>query len=374
MNIVICAEPKPETRVTVTPKQVASYITLGFNVLCVEGAGEKSGFSDQEYQTAGAAIGRAKSALPQSDIFLCLTPPNKTMIKLLKSGCLVVTQLQVEDATAVEMMEKKEISVIDLHAIPRISRAQSMDVLSSQSNLAGYKAALLACNTYEKVVPMMMTAAGMIHPSRALVLGAGVAGLQAIATLKRLGAAVKAFDVREAAREQVESLGAEFVAVEGESLEGEDGYAKEASDDYKEKQAALIHATALESDIIITTALIPNRPAPLLLSEETIASMPSGAVVVDLATARGGNVSLSEKDKSINHDGVQIIGYSNLAGNVPTTASLLYANNVYQFIKLIAKDKGTIQLDSEDIIIQKSLISHQGKRHPFVVNTEEQTE
>lgn len=365
MNIVTSCEQKPETRVALTPSVAKQYQTLGHQLFLQHSAGELSGFSDQLFEAFDVTVDKAKTILPKANVLLTVNAPAKVTLKCLAPNTLVISQFENDDNTLVEYCLANQLSLINMKQMPRISRAQNMDTLSSQSNLAGYKAVLMAVNAFQRVVPMMMTAAGMIHPAKILILGAGVAGLQAIATAKRLGAAVYAFDVRRAAKEQVESLSAEFVEVSEEDIESKDGYAGEASESYKQKQAELIHEYALQSDIIVTTALIPNRAAPILIQEETVQAMKPGSIIVDMATSRGGNCALSEMDKVVEKHGVTIMGYSNLAGMVPTTASELYANNLLQMVKLISDD-GQITFNSEDVVLQHTLVCHQGEMMPFM--------
>jgi len=367
MNIVALCEHAPESRVALTPSVAKAYSDLGCTLSIIEKAGDNAGFSDELYIEKGVSSEKAKVALAKADILLSVNPPRKTELKKLSPSSILITQLNDPHQELIQYCLDNSISLINVNNIPRISRAQNMDTLSSQANLAGYKAVLLAVNAYQRAVPMMMTAAGMIHPAKVLILGAGVAGLQAIATAKRLGAEVFAFDVRRAAREQVESLGAEFVEVSDEDLETSGGYAAETSEAYKEKQAKLIDEYAQKADIIITTALIPNRPAPLLIHKETIEKMKPGSIIVDMATARGGNCELSVKDSIVLEHEVEIIGYSNLAGMVAKTASELYAHNLLQIVKLLinTEDK-TINLNPDDIIIQNILICHQGESLPFL--------
>ncbi|WP_367607327.1 Re/Si-specific NAD(P)(+) transhydrogenase subunit alpha [Legionella sp. W05-934-2] len=365
MNIVASCEQKPETRVALTPSVVRHYQSLGHQVFLEQGAGELSGFSDQMYEACDVSVDKPKSILSTANVLLSVNVPTKNTLKYLAPNTLIISQFENDESAIIDYCLANQLSLINMKLMPRISRAQNMDTLSSQSNLAGYKAVLMAVNAFQRVVPMMMTAAGMIHPAKVLILGAGVAGLQAIATAKRIGAAVYAFDVRRAAKEQVESLSAEFVEVSDEDMEGEGGYAGEASDAYKQKQAALIHEHAQQADMIITTALIPNRPAPILIQEETVRAMKPGSVIVDMATARGGNCALSENDKVVVKHGVTIMGYSNLAGLVPATASELYANNLLQLVKLISDD-GQIKLNADDTVLQHTLICHQGQTMPFM--------
>ncbi|MCC5792924.1 MAG: NAD(P) transhydrogenase subunit alpha [Legionellaceae bacterium] len=374
MKVATICERPPESRVALTPSLLSQYKRAGFSISCEDNAGSKAGFPNPSYTEHGASVGKLKTVLPDTNLLLCVNPPSPRVLKYLAPGCIILTQIdEDQDSNFIKSCLKHSLSLINMNKIPRISRAQAMDVLSSQSNLAGYKAVVLAVNTYQRAVPMMMTAAGMIHPAKVLVLGAGVAGLQAIATAKRLGAAVSAFDVRQAAREQVESLGAEFIEVSAEDLETADGYASETSEHYQKLQAALIDEHARTSDIIITTALIPNRPAPKLIHASTIKAMKPGSVIVDMATARGGNCAYSIKDSETIVSDIHILGYSNLAGMLPTTASELYANNLFQFTKLLIKnDTDSLCLDPEDAIIQQTLICHDGQNSPWL-KTENRT-
>ena len=368
MNVVILNESAAENRVALTPSKVKHYKDLHCAVFITKNAGKNAGYQDKAYEDAGAIIEKTSDALLKADIILSINPPKASTLKKVKKDVILISQLQNEDNKLLQYCIEKQITLLNLNAIPRISRAQNMDVLSSQANLSGYKAVLLAINHFQRVVPMMMTAAGMIHPAKVLILGAGVAGLQAIATAKRIGAEVFAFDVRQAAREQVESLGATFVSVsEEEDLESEGGYASQTSDDYKKKQAALIQQYASQSDIVISTALIPNRPAPILLSKETVSQMKPGSVIVDIATSRGGNCELSVKDKIIVDHGITIVGYSNLAGMLSKTASELFSNNVLNVVKLLINKKtSSIELNPEDTIIQHSIVCHNGQSMPFL--------
>ena len=279
-----------------------------------------------------------KKLLTQANVLLCVNEPSPTNIEGLAQKSLLIGHIDNNpEIPLIQWALEHQITVLSMNLIPRLSRAQSMDSLSSQANLAGYRAVLEAVNTYQRAIPMMMTAAGMIQPAKILILGAGVAGLQAIATAKRLGGVIYAFDVRRAAKEQVESLGAEFIEVAQEQdAETKGGYASEMSEEYKKLQAELIDQYAKIADIIVSTALIPGRPAPILLRKETVDQMKPGSVIVDLATSRGGNCEVSEQDKTVRYNGVTIIGNSNMAGLVPATASELYANNLVHLINLPA--------------------------------------
>ncbi len=367
MIIAALMEAKDEQRVAITPANAKKYIDQGFKVILERHAGEKAGFSDEDYQNVGVELLKTKkNILNQADILLAVSAPSTRDLKLLHKEALVIAGFDLmDDSKQIETALESEISLISMNAIPRISRAQAMDSLSSQASLAGYRAVIEACGYYQRALPMMMTAAGMIHPAKVLILGAGVAGLQAIATAKRMGAVVYAFDVRKAAKEQVESLGAEFIEVaDEEDAETASGYAKETSAEYQRKQSLLIDQYAGLSDIIITTALIPGRKAPVLLHKETVELMKPGSVIVDMASAKGGNCELSEDNMVIDYQGITIIGNSLLASRIAATASELYSNNLTEILKLITKE-GTLVLSPDDQIIQHSLICHQGKTLPY---------
>jgi len=365
-----------EKRVAATPHTVKKFIAMGLKVNIEKGAGITAAITDQEYQEAGANIfDDASRVLENADIVLKVNKPigpkDKDVskldeVKLLKSGSILVSLMEpYKDRGLIDLIAKQNITCFALELIPRITRAQTMDVLSSQSNLAGYKAVIEACTTYGKAFPMMMTAAGTVPPAKCLVMGAGVAGLQAIATARRLGAVVSASDVRPAAKENVESLGAKFIAVEDEEFkqaETSAGYAREMSDEYKEKQAELIAATVAKQDIIICTALIPGKPAPVLLTTEMVDTMKPGSVIVDLAVEQGGNCPLSEPNKLVDRNGVQIIGCTNLASRVAIDASALFAKNLLNFVSLIINSsENKIEINMQDEIIEGSMITKDGE-------------
>ena len=350
-----------EPRVAATPGSVKQIIKSGLNVYVESGAGLKSFISDDAYQSSGATIIKSsKELLSNADIILKVLPPSNEEIDLLKEKSVFVSLCQTtRELKTVRLLSNKKISAFSMHLIPRTTLAQKMDALSSQANIAGYKAVLVAASRLGVYMPLLMTAAGTIRPSKVLILGAGVAGLQAIATAKRLGAQVEAFDVRPVVKEQVESLGAKFIEVESESDDGvgEGGYAKETSEDYKKKQQDLIHEHISKSDAVITTALIPGRPAPILIPKTMVESMKPGSVIMDLAAENGGNCELTQKDKVVNHNQVIIDGTSNLPGTMPVHASELYSKNVAAFLTYMVKD-GKINLDLEDEIISGALYSH----------------
>lgn len=375
MMIATLLESDQETRVAITPNSVKQYIKLGYEVGIEKNAGLDSDFANEEFEKAGAKIFDSKSTLlKETQILLCLNEPDPQSLKGLSTGALIIAHVDNNPLSPlVKWCLDKQITLFSMNLIPRISRAQSMDSLSSQANLAGYRAVLEAATKFHRAIPMMMTAAGMIQPAKVLILGTGVAGLQAIATAKRLGAVVYAFDVRRAAKEQVESLGAEFIEVSQEQdSETAAGYASETTEEYKKLQAELIDQYAKISDIVISTALIPGRQAPLLLYKKTVEQMKPGSVIVDLATSRGGNCELSVLNKTIKHGEITIIGLSNMAGLVPATASDLYSNNLVHLINLLAKNPTEFNLNPDDEITQQAVLCHRGTYLPFQAVKEKQ--
>lgn len=368
MMIATLLEANNETRVAITPNSAKHYIKLNFEVGIETNAGLAAGFTDQAYQDVGVQVFSSTfMLLNKTDVLLCVNEPTITRVEGLANKALIIGHVDNDpQSPLINWCATQQISLLSMNLIPRLSRAQSMDSLSSQANLAGYRAVIEGVSAFHRVVPMMMTAAGMISPAKILILGAGVAGLQAIATAKRLGAIVYAFDVRRAAKEQVESLGAEFIEVaQDQDNETKGGYASEMSEEYKALQADLIDQYAKLSDIVISTALIPGRKAPILLYKKTIEQMKPGSIVVDLATSRGGNCELSQPDQTIKHGEVTLIGLSNMAGLVPTTASELYANNLVHLINLLANNTAEINLNPEDEIIQQAVLSYEGRYLPF---------
>ena len=373
MKIGIVRERRPnETRVAASPDTVKKLLGLGASVTIESGAGAGANFSDEAFRAAGATIAPdAAAALNDADLVLKVQRPltaaegGPDEIVLMKRGAVLVGILSPHAAKdTLARYAEHGIIAFAMEFMPRITRAQVMDVLSSQSNLAGYKAVIEAASEFGRAFPMMMTAAGTIAPARVLVMGAGVAGLQAIATARRLGAIVSATDVRPAAREQVQSLGATFVAVEDEEFkqaETAGGYAKEMSAEYKAKQAALIAETIKKQDIVITTALIPGRPAPVLVSEEMVKSMKPGSVIVDLAVEQGGNCPLSEADKVTVKHGVKLVGHVNLAGRLAADASALYARNLLAFVTLLVdKETKDLKIDWNDEIVKGTALVREG--------------
>ena len=352
-----------ENRVSLTPDSIKIFQRLNLDVLVEDGAGIMSGYPNELYLESGARIASRKDCL-NSDICLCVRIPEEDDLNNLKEEAVLIGILNpYENKKYFNNLNNKKIISCCMELIPRISRAQSMDVLSSQANLAGYRSVIDAAEQFGKAFPMMMTAAGRVNPAKVMVLGVGVAGLQAIATAKRLGAVVSATDVRSATKEQVESLGGKFIMVEEESSDAEtsDGYAKEMSEDYKKKQSKLIAETIAKQDIVICTALIPGKTAPILISEDMVESMASGSVVVDLAVEAGGNCPLSKLGKVIDHKGVKILGYANMPGRVAKDASALYAKNIFNFLSLIVnKEKNDISLDWEDEIVNAVVLTENG--------------
>ncbi|KTD74182.1 Re/Si-specific NAD(P)(+) transhydrogenase subunit alpha [Legionella tucsonensis] len=375
MMIATLLAPDNETRVAITPNSAKHFIKLGFEVAIEKDAGLAAGFKDQNYEEVGVSVHDKKSILQKAKLLFFINEPNPKALEGLLQGALLIGHIDNNpESKLITWCKDKQITLFSMNLIPRISRAQSMDSLSSQANLAGYRAVLEACSQFHRAIPMMMTAAGMIQPAKVLVLGAGVAGLQAIATAKRLGAVVYAFDVRRAAKEQVESLGAEFIEVsQVQDSETKGGYASEMSEEYKELQAELIDQYAKLADIVISTALIPGRKAPVLLYKKTVEQMKPGSVVVDLATSRGGNCEVSVLNEAIKHGEVTVIGLSNLAGLVPTTASELYANNLVHLINLLAPQPPEITLNPSDEIIQQAVLCHQNQYLPFQAIKETQS-
>jgi len=361
MRIVSVSENKNiEKRVAVTPDIAKKYISLGFDVSISKNYGTHLGFSDSSYQNQGVVLDEnEKNIIEKGDIIVQLSLPSDEKLSLLKENQSLIGVLNsYANKEKLEDLAKRKINSFSLELLPRITRAQSMDILSSQANLAGYKAVIESFAHFEKAIPMMMTAAGTIPAAKVLVVGAGVAGLQAIATAKRMGAIVFATDVRLSSKEQVESLGGKFLVVDGaENLETKGGYAKEASDDFKKKQEDLLAETLKKIDIVICTALIPGKKAPQIIKEKMIENMNSGSVIYDLAAIQGGNSAYTEVDKIILKNGVKIMGETNILNKLPTSASNLYAKNVFNFVSnLYDKENKNININLEDEIIKKTLI------------------
>ncbi len=353
-----------ETRVAATPTTVKELIKVGLNVHIQSNAGLESHISNSEYESAGAKIVDSKDELfSKADIVAKVLPPTLDQIVQMRPKTLMVSFCQtVREIDTVKALKEQSVTGFSMHLIPRTTLAQKMDALSSQANIAGYKAVLMAASKLGVYMPLLMTAAGTIRPAKVLVIGAGVAGLQAIATAKRLGSSVEAFDVRPIVKEQVESLGAKFIEVESTDDEGvgEGGYAKETSDKYKEQQQQLMHEHISKADMVITTALIPGKPAPLLIPTTMVDGMKPGSVIMDLASENGGNCELTKADEIVVHNGVTIDGTSNIPGTMPIHASELYAKNVTAFLTYMIKDR-EINLDLEDEIISGAMYTHLGE-------------
>jgi NAD(P) transhydrogenase subunit alpha len=370
MNIGIPAETRPgETRVAATPETVKKLAAGGRHAILVQsGAGVAASVPDKEFEAAGAKIVASAKDLSAADIVLKVRGPQDAEIGMFKRGAILIGLLNPYDRATMESYASAGLTCFAMEWLPRTTRAQAMDVLSSQANIGGYKAVILAAAEYGRFMPMLMTAAGTVKAARVLVLGAGVAGLQAIATAKRLGAMIEASDVRPAVKEQIESLGAKFLDVpyltdeERNIAQGVGGYARPMPIDRMRRQAELVHERAKAADIVITTALIPGRPAPVLLKEETVQAMKPGSVVVDMAIEQGGNCPLTEKDKIVVKHGVKLIGISNLPALVAADASALYARNLLNFLNLLVDPKtGELKLDRSDEIIAGSLVCINGE-------------
>ncbi|MGE5477396.1 MAG: Re/Si-specific NAD(P)(+) transhydrogenase subunit alpha [Bacteroidales bacterium] len=368
MKIAIPKERRAgEARVAASPDTVKKYVQMGFEVVVETGAGEGASIADAIYRDAGATIAAdAAATFAAGDVVLKIQRPTDDEIALIKEGAVLIAGLSaLTNKDMVEKLAARKVTAFAMELVPRITRAQSMDILSSQANLAGYKAVLDAVHEFKRAVPMMMTAAGTVAPARFLVLGAGVAGLQAVATAKRLGGVVYAFDVRPAVKEQVESLGGKFVEVDPEATkdaETKGGYAKEMSEDYKRKQAAKIAEVLAKTDIAICTALIPGKPAPVLITEEMVQGMRPGSVIVDLAVEAGGNCPISEFDRVVVKHGVTLVGHGNVPSRLAVDASNLFAKNLLNFISpLVDKESKTLKFNWDDEILKGSCVTRDGQ-------------
>ena len=350
---------KYEKRVAITPDVIKKYKSLGLEVNLTKNYALHLGINDKKYQEVGANILSHEDVLLNSDVILQMNIPDEETLNKLRANQILIGVLNpYSNEKKLKNLISKKITCFSLELLPRITRAQSMDILSSQANLAGYKAVIDSFAYFQKAIPMMMTAAGTISAAKVLVVGAGVAGLQAIATAKRMGAIVFATDVRLASKEQVESLGGKFLVVEGsENLETESGYAKETSEDFKKKQEELLKETLRKIDIVICTALIPGKKAPIIVKKDMIEIMPSGSVIYDLAASQGGNSELTKVDEIIEANGVRIMGETNILNKLPVSASNLYAKNMFNFINnLFNKEKKTFEINLEDEIIEKTMV------------------
>jgi len=364
MLIAVPAETQSyEKRVAATPETVKKFIAAGCDVVLEQGAGEPANYPDAAYVAQGARLADDfSSTCGEADLILKVRPLNADELAQVKKGATVASLVNPFGNALLQAYADAGIACFCMEMVPRISRAQSMDVLSSQANIAGYKSVLLAMEHYQRFFPMLMTAAGTVQPAKVLVMGAGVAGLQAIATARRMGANVEAFDVRAAAKEQVESLGAKFVEVAADAdAEDAGGYAKEMDDDYKRRQAELIADHAAKSDIIITTALIPGRPAPVLITEEMLKDMKTGSVIIDMAVEAGGNCPLSEADAVVVKYGVTLVGITNIPALMATDASSLYARNLFNFITPMLEEDGSLKINRDDEVVDAALLCADGE-------------
>jgi NAD(P) transhydrogenase subunit alpha len=366
MRIAIPREAEPEPRVAATPETVKKMKGLGADVAVEAGAGLKSGILDSDYEAAGASVhGSAADAARDADVVLKVRRPSPEEAAQYKRGAIVIAIMDpYGNEAALQQLAEAGVTAFAMELMPRITRAQSMDVLSSQANLAGYRAVIDAAEVYKRAFPMMMTAAGTVPAARAFIMGVGVAGLQAIATARRLGAVVTATDVRPATKEQVESLGAKFLAVEDEEFKNAQtagGYAKEMSKEYQAKQAALVAEHIKKQDIVITTALIPGRPAPRLVSADMVGTMRPGSVIVDLAIERGGNVEGAQADQVVDRNGVKIVAYANVPGRIAATASSLYAKNLMTLLDiLVDKANKSLAVNWDDEIVKAIALTRDG--------------
>ncbi|MGB5205760.1 Re/Si-specific NAD(P)(+) transhydrogenase subunit alpha [Eudoraea sp.] len=361
MRIGILKETqKGEKRVSISPTITKQLIDKGFKLIVEEDAGTYSSYKNSDYREAGATVEKRGVVFKDAQLLIKINPFNEEDLKLVSKGQVLISQLfHKSNPELIQKIADKGASAFSMDAIPRISRAQDMDVLSSQSNLAGYKAVILGAYEMKKIFPLMMTAAGTIKPARVLIYGAGVAGLQAIATARRLGAMVKATDIRLETKEQVESLGAKFILVEGGNGKSDSGYAKEASEDYIRRQKEAVNKSLFKADLVITTAGIPGRKSPMLITEEQVLQMKNGAVIIDLAAAQGGNCEISKLNKTVLRKGVKVIGTSIAPESVSTNASDLYAKNMYNFIMHLTEDT-KFKWDLEEQITNETLIVHNG--------------
>jgi H+-translocating NAD(P) transhydrogenase subunit alpha len=359
MTIGILKEPDFEKRVSLIPEAVAQVVKKGMKVMVESGAGSNAAAKDADYEKAGAQIGSAEQVVAISDVILCIHPP----LTEIKGGKVLIGVYQpLYNIDLIHKMAVKGLTVFSLDMLPRTTRAQSMDVLSSQANISGYKAVVLAANLYPRYFPMFMTAAGSIAPAKILILGAGVAGLQAIATARRLGAIVEVFDTRAAVKEEVMSLGAKFIEVEGAADASKaGGYAVEQTEEYKMKQQQKISESIAKADIVITTAQIPGKKAPILITEEMMKAMRQGSVIIDIASSTGGNTPFTKNNETIVYNGVTIVGNSNLPSTMPSDASKLYGKNILNFLQLITNKEGGLNLLWEDDLVKGSCICYNGE-------------
>jgi NAD(P) transhydrogenase subunit alpha len=351
-----------ESRVAAVPETVKKMVQAGFTVEVQHNAGIAAGFTDEAYAAAGASIVPSAAAMKTADVVLKISEPLVTEVDALRPGAILMSLLDpYRNLPLVRRLAERQVTSFAMELVPRTTRAQAMDVLSSQASIAGYKAVLLAASSIGRYFPLMMTAAGTVQPSRVVILGAGVAGLQALATAKRLGAIVEVSDVRAAVKEQVESLGGRFIDLpELPAADGAGGYAKEVSQDFLDKQRAILTARIAQADVVITTAQVPGKKAPVLMTKAMVEAMRPGSVVVDLAASTGGNCELTRVNEEVRHDGVLVLGPGNLAATVATDASLLFARNVWNLLQLLWKDK-QLSVPEEDDVVAGTLLTHGGR-------------
>jgi NAD(P) transhydrogenase subunit alpha len=362
MTIGVLKESVPETRVSVLPEHLAILRKWNVTILVESNAGNNAFASDQKYAEAGAKVVSRDDVLHNSDIILSINNPGISEIEAIQSKILLGNYYPLHNPAFIQNLAKKNVTVFSIDMIPRTTRAQSMDVLSSQANIAGYKAVLIAANMFPKYFPMFMTAAGSIPPAKVLILGAGVAGLQAIATARRLGAIVEVFDTRPAVKEEVMSLGAKFIEVEGAADASKaGGYAVEQSGEFIQKQKMKIAESVAKSDIIITTAQIPGKAAPVLITKDMLDTMKNGSVIIDLAAATGGNTAATKNEETVKYNGVSIVGNSRLAATMPYDASKMYGKNIINFLQLIIDKEGKINLNFDDDLVKGTCIAHDGQ-------------
>jgi proton-translocating NAD(P)+ transhydrogenase subunit alpha len=371
MKIAVPREKQAgEARVALVPESVKKLVGAGVEIGVEAGAGARAGFSDKDYEAAGASVMSRSDLLPEADILVSVNRPEEDDFSKLKKGAVVIGFLKpLDEPAALESVVSRGLTAFAVELVPRSTRAQSMDALSSMATIAGYKAVIIAAERLPRMFPLLMTAAGTVPPAKVLVLGAGVAGLQAIATARRLGAVVEAYDVRAAAGQDVKSLGAKFLEVDLGGIETQDagGYAKELSPEALQRGRDMVAKHAATSDVVITTAQVPGRKAPLMLTEEAVNNMKPGAVIIDLAAATGGNVAVTKAGEEVQRNGVTILGPLNLPGSVPVHASQLYSRNLTSFIALL-NDKGNLKIDMNDDILKGACVTYQGGSvHPKVV-------
>ena len=362
MTIGVLKEPSDETRVSLLPEAVAALTKKGISILIENGAGENAFARDESYQKVGAQIKTRAEVIQSSEIILSIQSPGKSEISNFKSKILIGVYFPLYEAELMQQWAQQGITCFSLDMLPRTTRAQTMDVLSSQANIAGYKAALEAANLYSRYFPMFMTAAGTIAPAKVLILGAGVAGLQAIATARRLGAVVEVLDTRPAVKEEVISLGAKFIEVEGAADASKaGGYAVEQTEEYKQKQEQKVADSIAKADIVITTAQIFGKKAPILITEKMLNTMRNGSVIIDIAAATGGNTPFTKNNETVKYNGVTIVGNSNLPATMPSDASKLYGKNILNFLQLVTNKEGQINLNWDDDLVKGSCITHDGE-------------